>query len=58
MSQQYHLFDPKQPTWIDRLWQEMDPRERQRMISILVAMAHASLKKKPLGKLKESADEA
>ena len=42
VSEQPPLFDPE-PTWVDRLWQQIDPSDRLKVLAMLAKMATAAL---------------
>ena len=57
MDEQCLLFDVERPSWIDKLWQTIDPRKRREIVSILAQMARHSLAAQGM-RAKERSDES
>lgn len=58
MGDQQFLFDLKRPTWIERIWERIDPETRRRVIAILAEMGRTSLVPKQRTVRKEDTDES
>jgi len=47
MSKQQLLFDPREQTWVNRLWRTLHADRRRQVISILAEMGRAALSRRP-----------
>ena len=47
MSQQSLLFEPREETWVDRLWRSADSEKRQKILSILAEIGRAAIAPRP-----------
>jgi hypothetical protein len=58
MSEQRLPFEPRRPSWVNRLWREIPPGTRRQLVAALAEMARNEMKRRPKKQRQEKRDES